>query len=309
VAVAVLVALSGCTGPTVPLTIGQQRSSLDLVLGAITTVQKAPTPSPVLPVPGLPGPAFPPSAEPSDRPARIEPTSTASVPPARIPCPTADPTSPLAGVATPTVVAPPVPATYAYRTTTTLTSGTHKAVTAGRATVLVGNVTKPDAQGSFDYDLTVKVGTASTVSTYRIITASSTAQVDPAGSVNGLLGPTVPEVPLTPEPPLLIGQIPLVPSRSYHVAGGDARTTESYTSTVGPKIKVDACGQFLDSVGVGFTDGTVVTAGTSSTFTSTLALGTSYGGIPLFWKTTVSNAQAGATVTSEVTATINQVPR
>lgn len=317
-----LIATTACQGPLAPLDIGSKEVPLDLLLGARRQVVAAPLPPIALPEDFFRAPTRAPSV-----PIVIpeEPLG---------PCPEADPLAVPKLIATNVVEKPPVEGTYLYRTegkeTTTTGSITNTSVKPATSTWKVQNILAEPASSTFD--IAVGIGNVTTTSTYRILPMGAyqappnppvapptqppsdaprpNAGVPPGLYLAGVSSPGSPALRLA-FPGIPIVRFPIDRGATFDASGSDGNTTMSWRSVVGPKVTVDACGTPIDTYTVDLLNGRITTVGSQEvlTFTTNYALGTQYGGLPLFQKTTITGNQGTASVRREVTMTANVEPK
>ncbi len=311
-----------CAGPIAPLDIGSKEVPIDLLLGARKAVAGAPLPPIALPLEVF-----------NLQPYRGGPTPIAIPEPPPGPCPEADPLAVPRLIATNTIDKAPKEGTYMYRTsdklTTTMGAATSVTTFPLTSTWKVGNILAEPA--SFTYDIAVTAGTDTRTTTYRVLPMGAYT-APPGAPVGGVPAPP-PEAPKpnTGVPPgfylagvsstglpalklafpgIAIVRFPIDRGATFDSSGTDGNTTIKWRSIVGPKITIDACGTPLDTYSVDLTMGMMTTAGSPqvANFTTNYALGTQYGGLPVYVSSTVTGNEGTATSKRESTMTINSEP-
>lgn len=339
-AIAATVAVAtGCAGPQAPLDVSTQTAQIGLVLGKLKAVVAAPVgavPPPAPPklsaLPRGSGGALPPGPPTVPAPGDIpDPPPTAD-------CPDFDPTAPMLGAGN-TVLAPAQPATYRYRGSYTETvAGTPK-VYGGDSSWTVRKPSAPDADGDYTFDVTATMGKVTTTRTFLVVpngTPTPNAPdpgVDPGDVDPAVEDPVLPAAPdqpgiylarvsrndgytFTPATPMTLAQFPLREGQTFKVVGKDATTTNSYTLTVKPKGRVNACGRPLEGWTLALTDGTVQSRQPDGSmqvvnFAETITLGTQYGGLILADQVAVTPASQvpSLSVSRTESWTINVQPK
>lgn len=322
--IAVGAATAACAGPTAPIDVGSKDVSIDLLLGAkVKKVAEAPLPPIVMPAPSVFFPGLPPAARPA-----TTTSTTAFVDPG--PCPEADPLKPPVRVAGNKVPGPPKAATFSYRTTGKLVSGgaNHTEVVLDPRSAVKVEPSAVDPAGNFTFDMTVENGkTETTTTTYRVITTEAGASVPPgvvpndaprpSGSTAGIYLARVATSgnvkPFLPQfPGIQVVRLPLDLGTTFDAAGTDGTTTMSWRSTVKEKRNVDACGTPLDSYVIELTNGRITSGEDAEalTFTSTIWLGSQFGGLPLRIATaTTGTSPPDIKITRNVEMTIDREPQ
>jgi hypothetical protein len=332
-----LVALlaSACSTPS-SLNVGMRQYPTDLELIVMRSTPAPPVPLAIqiaMPV-QLPRPivhrAAPPLAPPEPRPVAVA-------------CPTADPLSAPRIVAPDRIRVPPVEATYQFRNTG---SYTVDGVETAHVTSVMRTVSNVQSSGEFfTYDVGTAKGNTTTTMSYLVIPESSTpgagTSVVDEGTVNGLgIGRVNRSIPgqaglhlqrittvepdgtvgvMRPEPPLLLLPFPVILGVEWDTQGTDqaSGTTIEFHAQVGrrneegsvaPKVRVDACGEFLDAWMVEISDGSAIGVSTDLTFSATLAIGTQFGGLVLEDAVEYGGALNGLTVSSSNRAVIKSEP-
>ena len=311
-----VVALSltaACGGPDTPLDLGFKEVPSDVVLGA----QSSPTPmaGPVaVPLPP------PPSVVTLPPPPYSVPVSVvAPSPPPPLPsptgCPAADPLAAPAIEAPNSVSKPPVQAAYLFDNKGTF-SVTGPDARTGRfpaRTVRLFNNIQRGTAGSFQYDVSERIGDTTTTTTYGVVTDGVVPDQQ-----NGVFlarmtyarsdGVTA---QFAPTPPLRLASLPLVRGATSDQSAVDAQsqTAMSFTSTVEGKDRVYACGVPLDTWTIHLTKGRLLGPDQDLTFDATYQLATQFGAIVVQDSVAFTGTDAGNGVRRANRATIAQQPR
>ncbi len=319
--VALAIVLVGCGGPTIPLEVGVKEYPSDVIIGrakqaALRQVVPAPRRVPVVRS-SVTAPPIP------------------SITPREL-CPKADPLGFPADVATNTISKPPVEGTYYYRNDGTFDLGGVKGSLPPVTTREIKNVeTNPPA---FTFDI---VEQATSITTSYL--------VDPNPDGGGVyMTKQVQQVPggtatFTPTPMIRLLPFPLENGAEWDSVGTDLSTGTTWVvhGIVGayrdenhddkpddadgdgqpdaavPKIRVDACGNWLDAWAVRITgpqgEGTPAkilapTTGTNVDFTATYMFGTQYGGFSLQDAITYDGMAGGSEFHVKYTSVIASVP-
>lgn len=321
---------TACAGPTALLQVGTQAIPVAVVLGQREVVQQAPSAPLVLPPPTTVGPPVIVRVAPPPTPHRSSPPP----PPDPGPCPDFSPVDPVVA-ADVTVPAPPVAATYPYRSVVTATAGEDEETFAGDVDWTVSEPTEPGSQDEYRFDVTVAVDPAeATTTTYLVAPGGLTLSNETAeGTVEGAIGPLPPEPAaglqaglytesvrapdgsvFRPQPPLLLAPFPLVTGDAFNVSATDGDTSMSYVLSIGERTKVNACGTPVQGWRIELTDGryeTVASNGTVQTasFTRSVTLATQFGGLIIDDRSLVEGTTfAGGNNTRAEQFTINVPP-
>lgn len=335
VAVIVLtaVAATGCAGPRAPLDVGIREVPSDVVLGSGRVAPEVPVSVPVPPV-ALPLTPLPPVPE--LRPLAPGPNADApppAAPPAppepRAPvCPTADPRTAPPDESRKTITAPPVPGSYAFRSTGGFEATGADAATGSfpessvRTVKDVFRIERP-LETWFRYDVEVVLGSLMTTTTYTIVPETHTP-VGPSAPGAGLYltrlisqsgQEETQRFDPANDPGLLLLPLPVVPGQTWQAAGTDPQSgmTISYRGEVGDsKARVEACGVPLDAWPVhldgAFGSGGAVAPGEAETFVADYAFGTAYGGLSLQDQVVMDRTSVAGNVHQELRAIINRRP-
>ena len=194
-------------------------------------------------------------------------------------------------------------------------------------------MTPVDARGSFGFEVAATRGQTTTTTTY------SYDPPDPGiDSVQQLTGPlpvaglylnkvvtksgNAPPVTFQPAERMLFFQIPAANGNSWTVSGTDPATgqTLSYAANQSTNVRVDACGEVIDSVALHLegqvrvrdsTQPVQLDPGTRSisSFTADYALALQYGGISVQDKVIVSGTDSAGGFRRENAAVINLLPK
>lgn len=306
VAVGVAVALLGaCGGPKQPFELGLREVPSDLLLGG----PKKPLPLPAQLPPSAPldivlpgGSAAPPPVD------RIPPPIPDPPPPPPEPCPAADPLSAAERAVVLDITAPPVEATYRYRASGAITQGSQTANVEPTSVQTVDNI-RSIGPGEFTYDVTA-VHSGTTKTTYHVVPRTSTAippglYIAAVDSGEGNVFRPVPEMRMLP--------FPAVAGTRFNVASSDGRTTIKYEGVVVETLRLDACGAFVDAIGVRFENGNAAmaipgpAAPQAEVFTSTYYVATQYGGV--ITKSVFEGGSVAGDIKRSLTTLISEVPK
>lgn len=306
---AVVVALglvaAACSGPSQPLDVSVKELPSDIVLG--TPEAGAPAPPPIPPgVPVLVGPGVPPSMfTPIPGPPPTGPTTTTTVPAA---CPDTDPLAAPKVEATNRATKPPVEGELPFRTSGTFSVSGANARTGTFGPTSTRTVTDVRATSTgFTYSVAEALsGTVSTVG-YQVIPTSNVPgeagiyvtfmhAEDGAGSTSAF----------DPPLPLKLAEFPLVANTSVTAAGTDPRTatTVSWTTTVGQKTRVPACGTPLDAYTLTLSNGRVDSPQTGVDFSVTYAIATQFGGLSISDKRVIRGREGLDDASREISSTV-----
>jgi hypothetical protein len=310
-----LVALAltaGCGGPDRTLDLGFKEVPSDVVMGAQTS--PTPTAGPVaVPLPP------PPSVVTLPPPPYSVPVSVGTAsPPPPLSSPTACPAPDL--LAAPTIEAPnsiakpPVRAAYLFdnRGTFSVTGPDARTGSFPPRTVRLFSNIKRGSAGSFQYDVSERIGDTTTTTTYGVVTDSVVPEQ------NGLFlakmtylrsdGVTA---QFAPTPPLRLAALPLVRGATSDQSAVDpqTQTAMSFTSTVEGKARVYACGVPLDTWTIHLTKGRLLGPDQDLTFDATYQLATQFGGIIIQDVIAFTGSDAGNGVRRANRATVAQTPR
>lgn len=312
--------LAGC-GPTAPLDLS--------VLEYPTSVQygqpsSAATPAPA-PQPAPPAVLVaPPVIAPVPPPVELH----TALPTSEVPCPTAGPLAPAAVAASDTPASPPVAATYSWREAGSITLNGSTVQFPASDSMTVANVTNPDSQGVFSYDVTTTGGgldgRETVTTTYEVVPAPGGGTV---GGVNTnqasaiyitkvvTAEPTTgQQLTFTPSPPIEYLAVPAAQTDpAWMIDSTDTSPTGDVTVEKGMAQitghgRVDACGTVLDAWQV--TLSVDITSATQSLhLDETYDVGTEYGGVPLQVTSSYRGTDQSATVSSSGTETIDEQPQ
>lgn len=308
---------AACAGPDRPLTVDFKEVPSDVVLGAQRSPAPASTARPAPSVVVLPPPpsvvTLPPP--PFEMPV-AEPRPSLAPVPTEIPCGKADPLKAPSLEAPPTISARPAAAQYRFRNVGQFeVSGADARRGSFPATSLrtVSGALEADNGSGFLFTVTELLGQVTTTKTYTVVT-SQPLPTDPAPglylydvtsrSTDGQ------ESTFTPVPSLPLATFPLTRGAAVEARGVDpvTGTAMTYTSTVTGKVRVDACGEPLDSWVLSLTDGRLISPDADLEFSATYAVGTQFGGILLQDSEVFAGTVGDAGVSRANTSTISQVP-
>lgn len=314
---ALAVTAAACGGPPDPLDVAVKEVPSDIVLGSAASGAAVPAPVPPS-VPVLSGPGVPPSLfDPpafevpagSTPPNGPRPTSPTTAPPA---CPAADPFAVPKREARNDIAEPPPTGPLPYRVDGSFdVSGAN--ARKGRfpvsSTRTVQSV-RATANG-FTYEVAAELAGTTTTTGYQVIRRSSVP--GEAGLYVTFVATKAPSgatARFQPALPVKLVDIPLLAGTSQTAAGTDpaSATTVSWTTTVGKKVRVDACGTVLDAISLELTDGRVAGPATDVTFTATYALATQFGGLSVADTVTLQGREGSEQVARKIAATVSADP-
>ncbi|MFT5223524.1 MAG: hypothetical protein ACI867_001845 [Glaciecola sp.] len=285
---------AACGGPVAPLQVGTQTVQVALILGEREAIVATPAPISLPPQTPI---ALPPIIIRITRPA--PPPVLAPVPPPEL-CPQFSPIDPVVA-ADPVTSLRPAEATYPYRTQISGSLGGDEIAFEGETMWAVRDVIE-NANGSFSYSVDVLLDDeVQTTTTWRILPEGT--EVRTGDNPLGLLPETPPEVAapiepgfyfesttyanggsFTPVNPIPIVQFPITTGTTYQTSGSDGVSTMSFTSTVGDRVKINACGTPLQAWQISLTEGSYATSASNGTspvvnFTRTLFFAPQFGGL------------------------------
>lgn len=305
--------LAACGAPERTLDLGFKEVPSDVVLGAQSS--PAPTAGPVA-VPPPPPPSVVTLPPP---PYEIPSTVTEPSPPPPLPSPTAcpapDPLQAPSLEAPSTVTKPPVQAAYVFDNRGTYAVGgpdARKGAFPTRTVRFFNGITQL-SPGTFEYDVSERIGETTTTSRYRVAT-DGIAPVQESGlflvrmtyrRADGV------SATFNPTPPLRITSLPLVRGATSDQSAVDpqTQTAMSFTSVVEGKARVYACGQPLDTWTVHLTKGRLLSPDQDLEFDSTYQLATQFGAIVVQDVVAFRGTDAGVGVQRANRATIATTPR
>jgi len=304
-ALALALTSAACAGPHKPFELGLKEVPSDLLLGdqAKHTALPAQLPPTAFLLTDLAPPPLPARAVETLPPPIPDVVARPSL------CPALDPLAPAKRPVTLDIAAPPVPATYAYRTAGQVLDGGGGRTLGNTATHTVGNV-QTLGPGEFTFDVTVRQDTSTTTTTYHVVPRTS-AVVAPGLYIAKVDSGAL--VPFQPKPELLLVPFPALPGTTFNGAGSDGATTITFDGLVDLTERVDACGQPVDGIVVRLSNGRASSArpepGTAGaeTFTATYVIATQYGGLSI--RDDFKGGSPAGVAARELHGTINQVPQ
>jgi hypothetical protein len=320
-----LLMLSAC-GPSAPFEVAVRSYAGDVAYGAQSTPAPAPAQA-AIPV------ELPPGAPPLIYGAPAPPQATFAPRPTSTPlpdCPTAAVDAVADLPAEPSATIPPHPGTYRWRQQGTFRQGSGPTLPfLPQLSHTVGNVSTPDATGSYTFDVTTSSGGLNGLQ--RVTTSYQVVPPPPAGSnVVGVATTQAAGVYLTAmvmtdnsspnarlahfAPPLLILQFPASDLPAWSTRGTDSGSgdTLQLSAAVTGHARVDACGKVIDAWEVHAT-GSLTGPDQTLSLDLTYDVATQYGGLVVREKDSIGGTQVSASgmvpVTSSVEATTSAVPR
>jgi hypothetical protein len=317
-AVACALVATACGGPSNPLEIAVKEVPSDIVLGSPES--GAPAPPPIPPgVPVLVGPGVPPSSftslvapQATTSAGRAPATTTTVAPPPPAACPATDPLAAPKREATNIATQPPTEGVLPFRNegTFSVSGANARTGTFGPTSIrTVANV-RMTATG-FTYSVAEKLnGTTSTVG-YQVIN-NSTVPGDPGLYVTSIHAADAAGATSQFDPPLplKLTDFPMVQTTAVTAAGTDPRTatTVSWTTTVGQKRRVAACGTPLDAFVLELTGGRVDSPQTNVDFSVTYAIATQFGGLSIYDKRVITGREGLDQASRQISSTVAADP-
>jgi len=321
-----MVLLASCGGPRTPLDVGAKEFPANILLGK-RALEIAPPPLPPRSNPDLaffPGFLQPPI--PRSQPGQIPVTGPAPE------CPPADPNGPSDLAAFNRAPKPPVPATYVYRNSGSYEiEGKERGPYPPASIRTVKNVKSVPlgAPDDYEYDLEITEAGRVTTSTYRVLNDTTNPRrgvylvqvVAPGPRGTDSFSPE-PPILLMPFPPPEFGtnledETSTTTQGQYRTSGTDSRTQttmvlEARISPESPKLRADACGEWVDGWDIEVTFGRIVSNGVGGvkdiSFTGHFSLATQYGALVVRDQIVMSGLDGLDNITSTKTSTINSVP-
>lgn len=318
-----MVLLASCGGPRTPLDVGAKEFPANILLGKRAADIALPPPparsnTDLSFFPGFLQPPIP-----RAQPGEVPPVDAVSD------CPVADPNGPSDLAAFNRAPKPPVPATYVYRNSGGFEiAGGEKGPYPPSSTRTVKNVRMLGAE-EYEYDLEIFEGGRTTTTTYRVISTPSNprrgiylVQVVAPGSRGTDHFRPDPPILLMPFPPPEFGtnledETSQSTQGQYRTSGTDPLTQttmvlEARISPESPKLRADACGEWVDGWDIEVTFGRIVSNGIQGvkdiSFTGHFSLATQYGGLVVRDQIVMSGRDGVDEITSAKISTINSVP-
>ena len=243
-----------------------------------------------------------------------------TAPPARPPCPAADPLEAPSLEAPSSIDAAPADGVYFFRNKGSYeVSGANPRRGSFPATSFraVKTTFQSEDRRVFDFTVAETLLDTTTTTTYRVVRAAEIGAAAEGTADAGLYirgietrnfgGETA---TFTPTPDLRLAALPLVRGARVEARGVDptTATTMTFTSTVSGKSRVDACGEPLDSFTLDLTDGRLLGPAQDLQFAATYAVGTQFGGLVLRDTVAFTGTDRDAGVSRTNTSSISQVP-
>jgi hypothetical protein len=318
--------LSGC-GPSAPFEVAVRAVPADVAYGA----QSQPAPPVVAAVPQVAlAPGAPPLIYGAPPPAPATTFAPAPTPTPAPACPAAPVDAVAAVAADPSATVPPAAATYLWREQGTYRLGGGPSLPfTPQLTHTVGNVTAPDAAGSYTFDVTTSsgglTGLQEVTYSYQVVPPPGGTNVQGVSTSQAaglyLAGMDVKQSGLATArvarfaPPLLLMQFPGTDLPTWSTTATDTASHDTITlsAAVTRHVAVDACGTVVDAWEVHAT-GSLVGPNQKLTFKDmTYDVATQFGGLIVAEHTEVTGTELSGgsmqEVTSSVTATTSVVPR
>lgn len=335
VTVTVLLLASACSGPSTQIDASVREFPQKIRLAAADIPEQAIAPLPPTAPPLVSGITPAPIIRvptPTTFPTTTVPTSSAPTTTTTVPaCPTAGPEVTALVASTDTITMPPQPATYEYRS-----EGQHTATGANAGTTAypdtstrtVGEATETTAADGtvtgFTFDVDVVMGDHRTITTYLVHHGSDLSPMEAGLYVTNIqtLDPSgAEESSFTPVPPMLILPFPALEGTTFSVTTSDAAsgTVLQYTGEIGDHVRVDACGEVIDTRSVTI-DATINLGSCTTpactgeqpppamTFTAEYDIATQYGGLSVRDHVRAQGETVDAPFVDELTNTISRVP-
>jgi hypothetical protein len=304
---------AACAGPSNPLDIAVKEVPSDIVLGTPESGAPAPPPIPpgvpVLVGPGVPASTFTSLASPPStaRTTGATTTTTGVTLPPPVACPATDPLAAPKREATNRSTQPPPEGTLPFRNDGTFSvSGANARMgTFGPASTRRISDVRTTAAG-FSYTVAETLnGTTSAVG-YQVIPVSTVPgeaglYVTSMHTADGAGATAQFDPPL----PLKLAEFPLVQTNTVTAAGTDPRTgtAVSWTTTVGQKRRVAACGTPLDAFTLELTGGRVDSPQTHVDFTVTYAIATQFGALSIYDHRVITGLEGIDQASRDITST------
>ncbi len=318
---------ASCSGPRESLDVGVREVASDIVLG--TQGRKQPAAPTAVPIPPTPVALNVPNAIAVLAPPRFptpSPTpSLAPLPSRTETCAVADPLSVPRHPATDTEGQAPVEEGFEVGNDGTFSvsgpnanEGTFEA----RSSRFVRDV-EVDGRGDVRYDVMTNLAGTGTITSYLLrnerpiddgLGVGDQANLDQGrGFFLSSVVTRLPDDRITsfrPATPLRLLRFPAFAGDTFDEFATDpvSGTSMQYTVTVGKKIRVDACGEFIEAIRVQLTDGRVIGPEVDVRFVATYDIATQYGGLIVRDEVTASGREGLDTVTRTNVATFRSVP-
>lgn len=301
-----------CAGPRAPLEVGSKEIPIDVDFGRPDPPARPPNlnPSPV----GFPGfiePPLPP----------VQPGGPLIPPPLAEACPRADPLSSPTLVARLTAPVPPVEATYVFRNAGSFQIGDGAEQSYPPTSERRVHGVRTHDEGAFEFQVTTRLGTDTTTTTYRVVNAGPDRGVFLASVVTERAGGADAFVPLTPilllpfpsdDPGTgLEDEVEGAVGREYRSSGTDplTQTTMVVEARIADtKTRVDACGAWIDGYEVEVLQGRIVAPAKQLSFSGRIVIATQYGALVTEDEIQLSGLDGFEQLDSRNRARITRVP-
>ncbi len=321
---------SACAGPRTPVAVGVKEFPSDVLLGIQSSDFEDPgalvtEPNPVVRVvrrvqqPVQPPPPPPP-------------------PPVIHDCPSADPLSAPREVASNRASQPPVEESYAFRTSGHTSSGDDVELFPEEVTRTVQNVEPPDDDGVYSFEVVEQMDSRTTTTSYSVIpnhdvadlqgiylTRTEVTEGDDTSAFNW--NPPVKMMPFPAESGAE-WSVASTASNGQTVLSFDAMIGESTEEDTGPipddplgeedgddeptvenhKVRVDACGVFIDAWNIQIFNGRLVSPTNDISFEESHAFATQFGGLSVKETRLAEGVVDGAEVETQRESIINTEP-
>ena len=311
--IACLLAAVSCA-PSAPLEIGSKEIPVNITLGEQASVARPPAlnPAPAA-FPGFIQPPIP-RVEPGLVPPPVEPGA----------CPIANPLDAAELVARATAPLEPRPGTYAFRNTGEFTVGDAVPVPYPEISQRrVRAIRAIEGESNYEFDVSIPVADETTTTTYRVLNSGDTpdrgiyiARVVTERSDGADAFVPTPPVLLMPFPPPEVGtnledELSEVIGENYRSSGTDpiSQTTMILEAKIDGKVRVDACGEWIDAFDIVVLDGRIVGPAKQVAFTGRYAIAPQYGALVVEDDIELNGTDNFERVSSVLRARINRVPR
>ncbi len=297
----------------------------DIVLG--TQGRRAPARAVATPVPPAPVAVNVPTPIRVPAPPRFAPTPTPEpLPTPADPCPPTDPLSVPRHGATDNAGAPPVEERFTFANVGEFHATGPNANEGAFEEASLRGVTAVEVDPETEdvtYDVTANLAGTATLTSYLL---RNTRPVDDGLGVGDQAGldqqrglyltrvvtrlPDDRQSAFRPAQPLRLLRFPAFVGDTFDEVGTDplTGTTMQYTVTVVGRVRVPACGEFVEAIRVELTEGRVDGAEQNVDFTATYDIATQYGGLIVRDTVVLSGREGLDQVTRTNTATITRVP-
>jgi hypothetical protein len=302
--------------PSAPLEVGSRQIPVDITLGN-QSGEVPPRPPGLNPAPiGLPGFIQPPvpRLQPGDVPPPIKTG----------PCPIANPLDAAELVARQSAKFPPVETTYRFRNQGSFTVGDAVPVPYPDISErTVTNVRTIEGEDNYEFDVAIGLANQETTTTYRVLNSGDT--LDRGVFIVAIVTQRsdgadafIPEPPilLMPFPPPEFGtnledELDDVAGPTYRSSGTDpiSQTTMILEAQIESKVRVDACGRWIDAFDIEVLTGRIIGPDKQIEFTGRYAIATQYGALVVEDDIRITGTDRFEDVESRNRARITRLPK